>query len=77
MPAKSQAQRGYLASHFGVAWMRRHHYDNKGHLPQHVGDRAVHENGLHHEDYPHHVHKALHNHTTMHEYKGKHHGRKR
>lgn len=33
MPAVSQAQRGYLASKFGVAWMRRHHFDNPGPLP--------------------------------------------
>ena len=34
MPAVSQAQRGYLASHFGAAWMRAHHFDNKGKLPK-------------------------------------------
>jgi hypothetical protein len=36
MPARSQAQRGYLATHFGVEWMRRHHFDNKGKLPEHA-----------------------------------------
>jgi hypothetical protein len=36
MPAKSQAQRGYLAHKFGTAWMKRHHYDNPGKLPAHV-----------------------------------------
>lgn len=36
MPAKSQAQRGYLASKFGVDWMKKHHFDNKGKLPKHV-----------------------------------------
>ncbi len=36
MPARSQAQRGYLAKYFGEAWMRRHHFDNKGKLPEHV-----------------------------------------
>lgn len=35
MPAVSQAQRGYLAAHFGKAWMRRHHFDNPGPLPAH------------------------------------------
>lgn len=40
MPAKSQAQRGYLGSHFGAAWMRLHHYDNKGPLPKHVKKKA-------------------------------------
>jgi hypothetical protein len=39
MPAKSQAQRGYLASHFGVAWMRKHHFDQPGKLPKYVGGR--------------------------------------
>jgi hypothetical protein len=37
MPAESQAQRGYLAWRFGPAWMRQHHFDNKGPLPQRVG----------------------------------------
>ena len=36
MPAKSQAQRGYLAHKFGPGWMKKHHFDNKGKLPQHV-----------------------------------------
>lgn len=33
MPAKSQAQRKYLAWHFGSEWMKKHGYDNKGPLP--------------------------------------------
>lgn len=37
MPAKSQAQRGFLANKFGKAWMKKHHMDNKGKLPKHVG----------------------------------------
>lgn len=41
MPAKSQAQRAYLAQHFGVAWMREHHFDNKGPLPKHVKKRKA------------------------------------
>lgn len=36
MPARSQAQRGYLAAHFGIDWMRKHHFDNKGPLPRHA-----------------------------------------
>ena len=36
MPAKSQAQRGYLAHKFGPEWMKKHHYDNKGKLPYRV-----------------------------------------
>jgi hypothetical protein len=34
MPARSQAQRAYLHSKFGAGWVKRHHYDNKGKLPQ-------------------------------------------
>lgn len=37
MPAKSEAQRRYLAAHFGPAWMRDHGYDNSGKLPARVG----------------------------------------
>ena len=33
MPAKSEAQRRYLNAHFGHAWVKAHHFDNKGHLP--------------------------------------------
>jgi hypothetical protein len=36
MPAQSQAQRAYLAMKFGPAWMKKHHFDNPGKLPQHV-----------------------------------------
>jgi hypothetical protein len=32
-PAVSQAQRGYLYAHFGAAWVKKHHFDNKGKLP--------------------------------------------
>jgi hypothetical protein len=38
MPAKSEAQRRLLYSKFGAAWVKRHHFDNKGKLPEHVGD---------------------------------------
>jgi hypothetical protein len=37
LPAKSQAQRAYLAANFGIAWMREHHFANKGKLPAKVG----------------------------------------
>jgi hypothetical protein len=40
MPAKSQAQRGFLAHKFGVDWMREHHFTNKGKLPQYVKHQA-------------------------------------
>jgi hypothetical protein len=33
MPARSQAQRRYLHMKFGHAWVKRHHYANKGKLP--------------------------------------------
>ena len=34
MPARSQAQRAYLNVHFGHDWVKRHHFDNKGELPE-------------------------------------------
>jgi len=39
MPAKSQAQRRYLNWKFGHAWVRRHHFANKGKLPKRVKRR--------------------------------------
>jgi hypothetical protein len=33
MPAQSEAQRRYLNRRFGHAWVKRHHFDNKGKLP--------------------------------------------
>lgn len=42
MPAKSEAQRRYLYATKGAAWVRRHHFDNEGKLPEHVGT-ASHE----------------------------------
>jgi len=36
MPAVSQAQRGLLNARFGHAWVKEHHFDNKGKLPEHV-----------------------------------------
>lgn len=36
MPAKSQAQRALLNARFGHAWVKKHHFDNKGKLPEHV-----------------------------------------
>lgn len=39
MPAKSQAQRAYLNMKFGHAWVKEHHFGNKGKLPKHVGDK--------------------------------------
>lgn len=40
MPAVSQAQRELLNARFGHAWVKRHHFDNKGHLPAHVKHAA-------------------------------------
>jgi len=40
MPAKSEAQRAYLAQHMGIDWMRAHGYANKGKLPAHVKKKA-------------------------------------
>jgi hypothetical protein len=39
MPAKSEAQRRLLNAKFGHAWVKRHHFDNPGKLPEHVGDK--------------------------------------
>lgn len=39
MPSVSEVQRGYLAEHFGKAWMKKHGYDNPGPLPHRVGDK--------------------------------------
>lgn len=36
MPAVSQAQRAYLAAHFGPEWLRAHHFNNPGPLPAHA-----------------------------------------
>ena len=39
MPARSEAQRRYLNMKFGHAWVKKHHYDNKGKLPAHAPKR--------------------------------------
>jgi hypothetical protein len=36
MPAQSQAQRAYLNYKFGHTWVKKHHFDNPGKLPEHV-----------------------------------------
>jgi hypothetical protein len=41
MPAKSEKQRRFLNWKFGHAWVKRHHFDNKGKLPK----RAHHKRG--------------------------------
>ena len=35
MPAVSQAQRAYLNLKKGHQWVKKHHFNNKGKLPQH------------------------------------------
>ncbi len=40
MPAKSQAQREALNAKFGHAWVKKHHFDNKGKLPARVKPKA-------------------------------------
>ena len=35
MPVKSEAQRRYLNMRFGHEWVKAHHFDNKGKLPEH------------------------------------------
>ncbi len=40
MPAKSEAQRRYLNAAKGHAWVKRHHYDNRGPLPAKVGGKV-------------------------------------
>jgi hypothetical protein len=37
MPVQSEAQRRYLNVHFGHDWVKRHHFDQKGKLPERVG----------------------------------------
>ena len=41
MPAESEAQRRYLNWHFGHQWVKQHHFDNKGPLPQHLAHGGV------------------------------------
>lgn len=36
MPAKSEAQRKLLYAKFGAAWVKKHHFNNKGKLPKKV-----------------------------------------
>jgi hypothetical protein len=36
MPAVSQSQRALLNAKFGHAWVKKHHFDNPGKLPEHA-----------------------------------------
>jgi len=40
MPAKSQAQRAFLNAKFGHSWVKKHHFDNEGKLPEHAAKAA-------------------------------------
>jgi len=40
MPAKSQAQREFLNAKFGHSWVKKHHFDNKGKLPEKATTKA-------------------------------------
>lgn len=35
----SQKQRNYLNMKFGHKWAKKHHFDNKGDLPEYAGDK--------------------------------------
>jgi hypothetical protein len=41
MPAVSQMQREALNAKFGHAWVKRHHFDNKGKLPKYKRKKRV------------------------------------
>ncbi len=41
MPARSEAQRRYLNMKFGHEWVKKHHFDNKGKLPQRVKQKRT------------------------------------
>jgi hypothetical protein len=46
MPARSEAQRRFLNARFGHAWTKRHGFDNRGKLPQHVGKQDARREAL-------------------------------
>jgi hypothetical protein len=39
MPVRSQAQRAFLNARYGHAWVKKHHFDQKGKLPEHAPKR--------------------------------------
>lgn len=41
MPAKSEAQRRLLNAKFGHKWVKKHHFDNPGKLPEKVKTEAL------------------------------------
>lgn len=40
MPAVSRAQQKWAFANKGEAWARKHHFDNKGKLPEHKAANA-------------------------------------
>lgn len=67
MPAKSEAQRRALNAKFGHAWVKRHHFDNKGPLPERVSKKKAKGKMKKH----HHTGKLHRGHQAMHHPKGK------
>jgi hypothetical protein len=49
MPVKSEAQREFLNATKGHAWVKRHHFDNKGKLPERVGGHTRHDHHKRHK----------------------------
>lgn len=41
MPAKSEEQRKYLNWKFGHAWVKKHHFDNAGKLPERAAKHTL------------------------------------
>lgn len=50
MPAKSEAQRSLLNAKFGHAWVKKHHFDNKGKLPMKLKKVHKHTGPIVHSD---------------------------
>lgn len=44
MPAKSEAQRRLLNAKFGHAWVKEHHFGNKGPLPERLHKKTKSKN---------------------------------
>ena len=58
MPAVSDAQRRYLNARFGHAWVKKHHFDNEGPLPEHAGHTPDKSRGHRAHDTKHHRRKG-------------------
>ena len=50
MPARSEAQRRYLNANMGHAWVKEHHFDNKGKLPARVKKAKGKKKKRHHNE---------------------------